>query len=61
MSSEMQELTQAIQAQTSAINNLVQSNAEIIALMTECLAVLTDDGVEQEQFPFDLSGKPIGG
>lgn len=55
MCSEIQELVEALKAQTIAINNLAESNALLVQAMSEA-------GPEEEHdFSFDLSGKPIGG
>lgn len=40
MSLENQELVAALQAQTAAINGLVQSNQQVIALLTDVVAAL---------------------
>lgn len=43
MSSENQELIKALQLQTQAINVLVQSNQQVIALLSDVVGSLVED------------------
>jgi hypothetical protein len=56
MSTEMQKLIQALEAQTTAINKLVQSNTQIVALLIESIA---GEEIDQLEPQYDLSGKRI--
>lgn len=44
VSLEIEALVQAIQAQTKAIGELVQTNQQVIALLTDVVSRLVDDG-----------------
>lgn len=58
MSLEMQELIKAMQAQTAAINRMVESNQQVVALLTEVVASMADDGDEQPLLATYLDGTP---
>lgn len=42
MSLETQELVAAIKAQTEVMTKLLETNTHMIAIMTECVAILAD-------------------
>lgn len=44
MSLEAQELVAAIKAQTEVMTKLLETNTHMIAIMTECVAILAEDG-----------------
>lgn len=46
MSSANQELIKAMQAQTAMIGELVKSNQQVIALLTEVVASMIDEDIE---------------
>ncbi len=60
MSSEMQELIAAMQAQTKAINNLVESNQQVIALLTDVVGSMIDEGDGEPLSLTYLDGTPRG-
>ena len=61
MSSEMQELVKAMQAQTAAINRMTESNQQVIALLTEVVAGMIDDDGGDVGLPLNyLDGTPRG-
>jgi hypothetical protein len=43
VSLELEQLVQAMQAQTAAISALVESNQQVIALLTDVVAYVADD------------------
>ncbi len=59
MSSEIQELTKAIRAQTVAISALVESNQKIIALLTDVVGSMIEE--DEDRLPGSyLDGSPRG-
>lgn len=46
MQSEMQGLISAMRDQTTAINALVQSNQQVIALLTDVVASMIDESID---------------
>lgn len=60
MSSEMQELIAAMQAQTKAINNLVESNQQVIALLTDVVSSIVDESDGEPISLNYLDGTPRG-
>lgn len=61
MSSENQELIKALHLQTQAINALVQSNQQVIALLTDVVGALIDDeAVLEDNQPRFLDGSLVG-
>lgn len=60
MSSENQELIKALHLQTQAINALVQSNQQVIALLTDVVGALIDDeAVLEDNQPRFLDGSLV--
>jgi hypothetical protein len=55
MSSELQELTQALRAQTEAIQKLVEVTSQLALMTTECLDLLVNDS-EQDESQHYLNG-----
>lgn len=60
VSSEMRELIAAMQAQTKAINNLVESNQQVIALLTDVVSSMVDEGDGEPVSLNYLDGSPRG-
>lgn len=59
MSSEVQELAQAIKAQTVAISALVESNQRVIALLTDVVGSMIEE--DEDLLPGSyLDGSPRG-
>lgn len=51
MSPESKELIEALAAQTKAITTLVKSQQQVIALLTEVVASLTEDDQDNDREP----------
>lgn len=61
MSLENQELIAALQAQTAMIGQLVVSNQQVIALLTDVVAGMVDEDGSDLLVPRYLDGSPAGG
>lgn len=58
MQSENQALIEALKAQTAMIGELVKSNQQVIALLTDVVASMVDEGIEHSS-AFYLDGSPV--
>lgn len=59
MSLEISDLIKAMQDQTKAINNLVESNRQVIALLTEVVSYQVEDQPEGMELKY-LDGSSAG-
>lgn len=59
MSLEISDLIKAMQDQTKAINNLVESNRQVIALLTEVVSYQVEDQSDGMELNF-LDGSSAG-
>lgn len=58
MQSENQALIEALKAQTVMIGELVKSNQQVIALLTDVVASMVDEDIEHSA-AFYLDGSPV--